>query len=30
MTDRVAIVTDTTAGIPPELVDELSIELVPI
>lgn len=30
MTDRVAIVTDTTACIPPELVDEFSIELVPI
>ncbi len=30
MTAKVAIVTDTTACIPPELVDELSIELVPI
>jgi DegV family protein with EDD domain len=30
MTDRVAIVTDTTACIPPEQVADLSIELVPI
>jgi DegV family protein with EDD domain len=30
MTDRVAIVTDTTACIPPEQVDALSIEVVPI
>jgi DegV family protein with EDD domain len=30
MTERVAIVTDTTACIPPEQVDALSIEVVPI